>query len=126
MFKSKGTKLNPDTMDTLIGEGTTFEGKIKSEASIRIEGHVIGDIESTGDVTIGENGSARSNIVSRDLVLAGRLNGNVEVKGKLIIRASGALIGNLTAHSLLIESGGVFHGTSHMTAKESNASQQEG
>lgn len=118
MFKSKSAKINPDTTDTLIGEGTVFEGKIKSEASIRVEGCVIGDIESTGDVTIGENGSARSNISARDLILAGQLTGNVEVRGKLIIRATGSLIGNLSAHSLLIESGGVFQGNSKMAVKE--------
>lgn len=118
MFKNKSAKINPDTTDTLIGEGTIFEGIIKSEASIRVEGQVVGDIVSTGDVTIGENGSARSNISARDLILAGQLIGNAEVKGKLTIRATGTLIGNLSAHSLLIESGGVFQGKSKMAVKE--------
>lgn len=121
MFKRKSATINPDTTDTLIGVGTIFEGKIKSEASIRVEGHVIGDVESNGDVTIGENGFARSNISSRDLILAGKLTGNVEVQGKLTIRPTGTLIGNLSAQSLIIESGGVFQGNSNMSAKETVA-----
>ncbi|OBZ07703.1 polymer-forming cytoskeletal protein [Bacillus sp. FJAT-26390] len=121
MFKTKNVKLNPDTTDTLVGEGSTFEGKIKSEASIRVDGHVIGDIESAGHVTIGENGSARSTIVARDLILAGKVYGNVEVKGTLTIRATGSLIGNLSAENLLIEAGGVFQGTSKMAVKETSA-----
>lgn len=122
MFKGKKDKLNPDTTDTLIGEGTTFEGKIKSEASIRIEGHIIGEIETKGDIIIGENGSARSNIIARDLVLAGQLTGDVEVKGLLTISATGVLLGNVTAQSFIIEEGGVFNGSSTMAAKQANAS----
>lgn len=118
MFKGKAVKLNPDTTDTLVGEGSSFEGKMKSEASIRVDGHVIGDIESSGVVTIGENGSASSNIVARDLILAGKLTGNVSVKGTLTIRSTGSLIGNMSVGNLLIEAGGVFHGNSTMESKE--------
>ncbi|MEK3882975.1 polymer-forming cytoskeletal protein [Paenibacillus sp. PL2-23] len=116
MFKNKPTtnKINPDATDTLIGEGTTFEGKLKTEASIRIEGTIIGDIMSSGDVIIGENGSATSNVIARDLVLAGQLNGDVEVRGKLTICATGVLNGNIATQALVIESGGVFNGSSKM------------
>ncbi|MFD0588957.1 polymer-forming cytoskeletal protein [Paenibacillus sp. GCM10027627] len=117
MFKSKlgGPKINPDSTDTLIGEGTVFEGKIKSEAGIRVEGTIIGDIVSSGDVIIGESGSAKSNVTARDLVLAGQLNGNAEIRGKLTICATGVLNGNISAQSLIIEAGGVFNGSSKMT-----------
>ncbi|CAM4168988.1 polymer-forming cytoskeletal protein [Paenibacillus alkaliterrae] len=114
MFKSKGAKINPDSTDTLVGEGSTFEGKIKSEAGIRVDGHIMGDMESSGSITIGENGIASSNVAARDLVLAGKLTGNVVVMGTLTIRASGTLIGNISAGRLIIEAGGVFHGTSLM------------
>lgn len=125
MFKNKSGagKINPDSTDTLIGEGTIFEGKIRSEASIRIEGNVIGDIASGGDVIIGENGVANSNISSRDLVLAGQLNGDAEVRGKLTISSTGVLNGNITAASLIIESGGVFNGSSKMTSPKTEGVQ---
>ncbi|MFF2886514.1 polymer-forming cytoskeletal protein [Paenibacillus sp. NPDC057967] len=128
MFKSSKSgsgKINPDTTDTLIGEGTIFEGKIKSEASIRIEGSIIGDIMSSGDVIVGENGVANSNITARDLVLAGQLNGDVEARGKLTICATGVLNGNITAQSLIIESGGVFNGSSKMATAPATAAQSQ-
>ena len=120
MFKNKSAsgKINPDATDTLIGEGTTFEGKIRTEASIRIEGTIIGDIMSSGDVIIGENGCVNSNVSARDLILAGQLNGDVEVKGKLQICATGVLNGNIAAQSLIIESGGVFNGSSKMSVSK--------
>lgn len=114
MFKSRKTKIDPNSTDTLIGEGTHFEGKIRSEAGIRIEGHLTGDITCSGDVTIGENGKADSHISARHVIIAGQVTGNVTATGTLTIKATGKLLGNLTAKELSIESGGVFQGNSKM------------
>jgi cytoskeletal protein CcmA (bactofilin family) len=125
MFKSKKSKIDPNMTDTLIGEGTHFEGKINSAAGIRIEGHLVGDIVCEGDVTIGEHGRADSNIRARHVILAGQVKGNITASGKLTIMATGKLYGNLTAHELSIESGGVFQGTSRMeTGNASSAEEQ--
>jgi cytoskeletal protein CcmA (bactofilin family) len=126
MFKNKkADRMDPNTTDTLIGEGSLFEGKIKSQASIRVEGQIVGDIECEGDVTIGENGVARSNIKARNVVLAGKVYGNLQAKGMLTIRASGHLHGNLTAQELAIEAGGIFQGSSKMEEKPESRETQE-
>ncbi|RJE88867.1 polymer-forming cytoskeletal protein [Paenibacillus sp. 1011MAR3C5] len=100
--------------DTLIGQGTIAEGKIVSEANLRIEGEFRGDIECKGDVIIGECGVARSNILAQDVTLAGKLFGDIETTGRLIIAASGQLVGNVKAHSLIIQDGGMLNGSCHM------------
>lgn len=126
MFKNRKTTIDPDMTDTLIGEGTVFEGKIKSEASIRIEGRLEGDIECGGDVTVGEKGSARSHIRARHVIVAGSVTGNVSASGKLTIKATGQLYGNLSAQELSIEPGGIFQGTSKMdTGKEPRSPEGE-
>jgi len=126
MFKSKKNKIDPNMTDTLIGEGTRFEGKIKSDAGIRIEGHLTGDIECAGDVTIGEKGVANSNIRARHVVLAGQVYGNITASGTLTIKSTGRLLGNLTAQELSIEAGGFFQGNSKMeTAKGASGTQDE-
>jgi cytoskeletal protein CcmA (bactofilin family) len=116
MFKSK--KINPNNEDTIIGEGTIFEGKVKSEASVRVEGQIIGDMVCTGDVTIGEKGVVRSNISARGVTIAGTVHGNVTTTGKLIITSIGTLNGNTNAQSLIIDEGGIFLGTSRMDNKQ--------
>ncbi len=125
MFKSKEKKINRNTTDTLIGEGSIFEGRIKSAASIRIEGQITGDVECEGDVTIGEQGTVKSNISARDVILAGTVNGNIYAKDKLTITATGRLNGNATAASLIIEDGGIFSGTSKMESKTDKKNKQE-
>ncbi|TFE25817.1 bactofilin family protein [Cohnella luojiensis] len=118
MFKKKKSKIDPNMTDTLIGEGTSFEGKIKSEGGIRVEGEMVGDIECAGDITIGEHGVSRSNIKARNVIVAGKVIGNVAASGKLTIKATGKLHGNLSALELSIESGGLFQGSSRMDMKD--------
>lgn len=119
MFKNgKKTKIDPNSTDTLIGEGSLFEGKIKSEAGLRVEGRIVGDIDCAGDVTIGENGTASSHIQARNVVIAGKVTGNVSASGKLTLKSTGLLHGNLSALELSIESGAVFHGLSVMNVKD--------
>lgn len=125
MFKKKA-KINPSTTDTLIGEGSVFEGKIKSEASIRIEGALYGDIECAGDVTIGENGSVRSNIAARNVILAGSVQGNVTAKEKVLITATGQLVGNSSSKALVIEEGGTFQGQSKMEGRPIDSGHSSG
>lgn len=116
--------------DTLIGEGTTFEGQINTQASIRIEGRVMGDITCKGDVTIGEKALIESNISARNITIAGEVRGDVSATGRLAITSSGRLIGDAVAAALIIEEGGRFSGTSRMaetetTSKTSRRTQDE-
>src|SRR5690554_5597053 len=115
MFKGKKKpKIDPNSTDTLIGEGTVFEGNIKSEASIRVEGNITGDIECKGDVTIGDNGNAKSGISARNVIIAGIVHGNIKTTEKLTITKTGKLYGNTTSKTLIIDDGGIFMGNSKM------------
>ncbi|MEK5162782.1 polymer-forming cytoskeletal protein [Paenibacillus sp. FSL R5-0527] len=115
-------RLDPNTTDTLIGEGSVFEGKIKSEAGVRIEGQITGDIECEGDVTIGEKGLVHSNILARNIIIAGEVHGNVQAKNKLSITSKGKLYGNIVTTALSVEEGSIFEGTSKMSGGDSAAS----
>lgn len=116
MFKGKKQTIDPNTTDTLIGEGSVFEGNIKSEATIRVEGQITGDITCSGDVIISEKGVVRSDIIARNVVIAGKVYGDITAKEKISIVASGQLYGNLHTQSFTIEEGGVFEGTSKMNS----------
>lgn len=115
--KRKAAGTNPDAMDTVIGEGSVFEGKIRSQAGVRIEGTIHGDVESAGDVVIGEKGIVKSNIHARNVVIAGAVHGNVTAKESLTILTSGQLNGNSSASRLVVNEGAVFNGGSRMESK---------
>lgn len=115
MFKKQ--KINPNMTDTLIGEGTSFEGSLKSKAGVRIEGQFQGEIDCEGDIMVGKSGIVTANIKARSVNVSGTLTGNVEVEGTLTIHSSGSLYGDIACGSIAIEEGGVFSGRSSMTGK---------
>ncbi len=113
--------LHPSSTDTLIGEGTVIEGRITSEASLRIEGRVLGDIECSGDVLIGEKGEVHSILTARNVMNAGTVIGTVHTTGKLTISAKGRVIGEVDVGLLHIVEGGVLQGTSTMSQERVQA-----
>ncbi len=123
MFKSKQPDLSKT--DTLLGEGTAFEGRIKSKASIRIEGRVVGDIQCEGDLTVGEKAMVESNILARNITIAGKVKGDVTADSKLAITSSGQLFGNATSAAFTIEEGGIFTGSSRMTTGDGSKHPQD-
>lgn len=114
MLKSKKQIISPDTTDTLIGKESVIEGKILSKASLRIEGKITGDIECSGDVSIGEKGLVHSNIKARNVFNAGSIHGSITTKGLLMITNTGKIYGNVSVGSLQIDEGAIFQGTSKM------------
>jgi cytoskeletal protein CcmA (bactofilin family) len=117
MFK-ENKNLTKGMTDTLIGAGTEMDGQLKSEAGVRIEGVFKGEIESKGDIVIGEGGVAKSNITARDVTIAGKVYGDVHTRGKLIITSTGLLHGNAHAAILNVHEGGILNGSSKMERVE--------
>ncbi|WP_342416950.1 polymer-forming cytoskeletal protein [Paenibacillus sp. FSL R10-2782] len=114
MFKDSKKKLSAPVTDTLLANGTSFEGTIEAEANIRIDGHFQGDICSTHTVVIGESAVVRSDIIARDVTLAGKVFGSITTEGRLTITPTGELYGKVAAAALVISEGGVLDGTSQM------------
>jgi cytoskeletal protein CcmA (bactofilin family) len=54
------------------------------------------------------------NVRGGDVIVVGRVDGNILARGHLDIRASGKVVGDVKAASFRIETGGVFLGTSRM------------
>ncbi len=125
MFGLKKVQVNLDTTDTLIGKGSAFEGSVHSEAGIRVEGKLKGLIDIKGDVVIGEDGEAISNITARNVTIAGIVRGDINLTGKCTITSKGQLIGNCTASALVIEEGGRFDGSSKMLQNNKQPAKQE-
>lgn len=87
--------------------------------SVRIDGEVDGDIRADADVVIGESGRVRAGIKAVNLVIAGTVIGQVHVSGRLELLATGRLDGDAVMQTLIVEQGGVLHGTCRMGSEES-------
>ena len=115
MFK-KETDMS--RLDTLVGNGTVFEGSLTSKESICIEGMVRGKVVCEGSVIIGERGKVDADIIAETVLLGGEVNGNIVAKTKLEITTNGKLKGDIRTGSLIIAEGVLFEGQCQMMTED--------
>jgi len=101
----------------IIAQGTRFEGKITSSGSLRIDGHVAGDIVLTGDLVIGSNGEISGNIDAQTVTVGGKITGNINAKSKLVFESKARIKGDIRASKLMIDEGAMFDGKCDMTGE---------
>jgi len=94
-----------------IGKGLYIKGEISGSESLYVDGKVEGAITLPGNrVTVGRNGQVAANITAREIVVLGKVKGNVTATDRVDIRAEGALNGDVAAARISIEDGAFFKG----------------
>ena len=101
-------------LNTILGKGSLFEGKIIVDHSLRVDGHVKGDIDSNDMLIIGKEGDVTGNIKVKSLILGGKLKGTVLAENKIVLEASASLIGEMKTSKLVIDEGAIFDGRCSM------------
>jgi cytoskeletal protein CcmA (bactofilin family) len=119
MFKGKSkSEFFAETTGTnaasLISAGTTLTGDINSNADLRIDGTLVGNINSTAKVIIGANGTVKGDINGQQADILGRVTGAVKVKELLQLKGSSVIQGNIHAGKLQVEPTATFNGECHM------------
>jgi cytoskeletal protein CcmA (bactofilin family) len=94
-----------------ISKGLSIKGEITGSESLFIDGKIEGSINIPGNrVTVGKNGVVNASISAREIVVLGKLKGNVTATDRVDIRAEGALTGDVAAARISIEDGAFFKG----------------
>jgi cytoskeletal protein CcmA (bactofilin family) len=94
-----------------IGKGLFVKGEINGSESLFVDGKVEGSITLPGNrVTVGRNGQVAASITAREIVILGKVRGNIVASDRVDIRAEGALTGDVTASRISIEDGAFFKG----------------
>jgi len=124
MFNTKNkTEMQPEKTvttsgngTTLISTGTTLKGDISSNSDLRIDGTVIGNINSSAKIVIGANGVVEGDIFGNQADIVGKVSGNIRTKELLQLRGESIVSGNLYAGKLQVEPTATFNGQCHMGA----------
>lgn len=111
----------PSTADqATIGKGLLVKGEITGSESLFIDGKVEGSVVLPGNrVTVGRNGQVAASITAREIVILGKVRGNIVASDRVDIRAEGALTGDVTAARISIEDGAYFKGGIELRKAES-------
>ncbi|HJX84835.1 MAG TPA: polymer-forming cytoskeletal protein [Candidatus Angelobacter sp.] len=95
-----------------IGKALVIKGEVTGSESLYVDGIVEGSINLPDHrVTVGRNGQVTANVTAREVVVLGKVKGNVTVSDRVDIRHEGSLSGDVVCQRLSIEDGAYFKGS---------------
>lgn len=116
MASSKGRRTLDavNGFNTSVGPDNVFKGSITGTGHSIILGHVEGDCDIEGTLVIGETGIWSGNIFAENVVIAGKVEGNIVAKEKIDVVSTATMNGSLTSPVIAIAEGAVHEGEIHM------------
>lgn len=115
-------KFNEEKLDTLVSSNITIEGKFRSTGNIRLDCTIIGEVDSES-LFIGENCNIKGTVNCENIIIAGKIDGNVFCNGKMHIKETGIIDGDIVVNVLSMDEGSMF--TGNCTRKKPVEKQQE-
>lgn len=97
-------------VNSIVGEGTKFNGDLDLNGLLRIDGDFTGSIKTAGKVLVGKNGRAMCTINASTVVVGGAVIGNIYSTEKVVIFSSGIIVGNIYTPRLIVEEGVILNG----------------
>jgi cytoskeletal protein CcmA (bactofilin family) len=114
----RNSRPAPDQIDVVIGPRATFDGRLRCEGSVRLEGAVEGgSIETLGNVLISEGARVMADIKAKTVSVAGAYKGNITAD-RVELLEGGQLWGIINVQTFLLDEGAHFHGELVMQGAE--------
>ncbi|HUK55107.1 MAG TPA: polymer-forming cytoskeletal protein [Nitrospiria bacterium] len=110
-----------DEVIAFLGKGTEFKGVITYHGTIRIDGHVEGEIITEGTLVVGEGAVIHAEISAGTVVNGGKITGNVTALEKIQLLPTAILDGSIKTPVLIIEEGVRFNGHCQMSGAETTS-----
>ncbi len=101
---------NVDRIEAVIGPAASFNGHLRCDGSVRIDGFCEGTIETAGNVIIGERAQVVADITAENVSVSGAVKGNITARGRLEILPTARVWADIAVTSFLIDEGGFFRG----------------
>lgn len=109
---SRGEKNTEGQINGFIDQGCGFEGKLHFEGIVQVNGEFKGEISSLeGTLIVGPSANINAVVKVGSMIVDGIIEGEVEAKTKVELRACGKLRANVVTPKLIIMDGGIFQGT---------------
>ncbi len=100
---------------TRIGASVTLEGDLTCEEDLRVDGRLKGTVSVPQHrVLISSAGKVRANVFARVIEVEGQVRGDLQGSERVVVKATGNVVGNLRAPRVSLENGAQFKGAIDM------------
>lgn len=104
-------------LNGFLDRGSSFNGELEFEDTMRIDGRFKGKIASKNELIVGEQASIDGDIHVGRIAISGTVMGKVKADQKIEIHRGGRVYADLETPALLIEEGAVFQGNCVMSER---------
>jgi cytoskeletal protein CcmA (bactofilin family) len=109
-----------------LGESIEVKGKISGEEDLQVDGKVEGPVALQGQrLTVGRTGQLNSEVIAREVVVYGKVHGNVRATDRVEIKKDGSVTGDVITARISIEDGAFFKGRIEIERGKQSASATE-
>ena len=105
---------NNNATQSTISSDVEITGTIKSTGSVRFDGKLDGELNCTGDATIGKSATIKGNLAVSSATVEGTIHGNIVAKDRIEMKSSARVTGDIKAKRLSVEDGVTFVGRSEV------------
>jgi cytoskeletal protein CcmA (bactofilin family) len=118
---TKPGPATPEGCSSIVSTGSIWNGNLMIEGSVRIDGHLSGEIEARDTVYISEGAEVDAKVRASYIMIAGQFKGEVHCSERLEIMPTGRVKGELTTKSLVVHEGAFTDGTITMADSKATA-----
>ena len=97
----------------VVGKNSLITGTIDCDQDVFVAGQFEGTIITTGTLHVYPGGVVKGSVRAKDLMVAGRISGEIEVSNRLRVKHSATLEANINTRFLDWEEGAVLEGEIH-------------
>ena len=116
--------MKPAEGSTLIGKSVTIRGELSGSEDLFLDGLFEGTITlAESRLTVGPNAQVKADLKVRDLVVFGVVDGNVHATGRIELRQTAVVQGDIFASRLSIEESASVRGRVELTGAAAQASE---
>ena len=95
----------------MIGRSLVIKGEVSGSESLFVDGRIEGNINlAEHRVTVGRNGSVQANITAKEVVVMGKVTGNIDCTDRVDIRSEGVVNGDVATQRISVEDGAILKG----------------
>ncbi|MGC8867406.1 MAG: bactofilin family protein [Elusimicrobiales bacterium] len=106
--------LELTSTESIIAQDCVFTGNISTRGSLKVEGIVEGNINSSKDVFIAKTARVNGDIICERCSIYGSINGNITANDIVEIMSIGSVCGDVKTSRIMVEEGGFVSGKIEM------------
>lgn len=107
-----GARPSPAATRNVLSTDVEIKGTVKFTNDLVVDGKIEGEIQSDGNLTVGENARLKAEIKTATVVVYGKVHGNINATDRVELKSSAEVVGDIKAKTLSIEAGAIFVGKS--------------